>query len=53
MIFDREHECMDRESLKTLQSERLVALAKRVYDRVPFYRSLFDEAGVADRKSVV
>ena len=50
MIFDREHECMDRESLKTLQSERLVALAKRVYDRVPFYRSLFGEVGVAPEK---
>jgi phenylacetate-CoA ligase len=46
MIFDREHECMDRESLTALQSERLVALAKRVYEKVPFYRSLFDQTGV-------
>jgi phenylacetate-CoA ligase len=50
MIFDREHECMDRKDLEKLQSERLVALAKRVYDRVPFYRSLFDEAGIAPEK---
>jgi phenylacetate-CoA ligase len=50
MIFDREHECMDRKDLEKLQSERLVSLAKRVYDRVPFYRSLFDEAGVAPEK---
>ena len=50
MIFDREHECMDRKDLEKLQSERLVALVKRVYDRVPFYRSLFDEAGIAPEK---
>jgi phenylacetate-CoA ligase len=50
MIFDREHECMDRRDLEKLQSERLVALVKRVYDRVPFYRSLFDETGIAPEK---
>ncbi len=47
MIFDREHECMGRAELERLQSERLVALARRVYDRVPFYRRHFDEAGIA------
>ncbi len=47
MIFDREYECMGREELARLQGERLAVLAKRVYDRVPFYRRLFDEAGVA------
>jgi phenylacetate-CoA ligase len=50
MIFDREHECMEREELNALQSERLVALVKRVYDRVPFYRQLLDEADVAPEK---
>ena len=50
MIFDREHECMGREELQRLQSERLVALVKRVYDRVPFYRRLFDETGIAPGK---
>jgi phenylacetate-CoA ligase len=50
MIFDREHECMGREELQKLQSERLAALVKRVYDRVPFYRRLFDEAGIAPEK---
>jgi phenylacetate-CoA ligase len=50
MIFDREHECMSREELKKLQGERLVTLVKRVYDRVPFYRRLFDGAGVAPQK---
>jgi phenylacetate-CoA ligase len=47
MIFDRRYECMDRKELETLQAERLAVLAKRVYDRVPFYRRAFDEAGVA------
>jgi len=50
MIFDREHECMDRKELEKLQSERLVALVKRVYDRVPFYRALFDEKGASPDK---
>ena len=47
MIFDREHECMSREDLGKLQGERLTALVKRVYDRVPFYSDLFDKSGVA------
>jgi len=47
MIFDREHECMSREDLRQLQGERLKALVKRVYDRVPFYKDLFDNAGVS------
>jgi phenylacetate-CoA ligase len=46
MIFDRENECMGREELRQLQGERLATLAKRVYDRVPFYRRLFDDTGV-------
>ncbi|NLV73015.1 MAG: phenylacetate--CoA ligase [Actinobacteria bacterium] len=46
MIFDREHECMNREDLRQLQSERLKALVKRVYDRVPFYRDLFDKVAI-------
>jgi len=47
MIFDRENECMGREEREKLQGERLAALAKRVYDRVPFYRHLFDGVGLA------
>ncbi|MBN1628705.1 MAG: phenylacetate--CoA ligase [Thermoleophilia bacterium] len=46
MIFDREHECMKREDLRELQTERLKALVKRVYDRVPFYTELFDKSGI-------
>jgi phenylacetate-CoA ligase len=47
VIFDREHECMSRNDMRKLQGERLSALVKRVYDKVPFYRDLLDQAGVA------
>jgi phenylacetate-CoA ligase len=50
MIFDRKNECMSREDLGRLQGQRLSALAKRVCDRVPFYRDLFDKAGVKPDK---
>ncbi len=46
MIRDREHECMSRDELRRLQGERLVTLVNRVYSRVPFYRALFDTAGI-------
>jgi phenylacetate-CoA ligase len=46
MIRDREHECMSREELRRLQGERLVVQARRVYERVPFYKDLFDQAGI-------
>jgi phenylacetate-CoA ligase len=41
---------MGREELGRLQGERLVALANRVYKRVPFYRDLFHTAGVRPDK---
>jgi phenylacetate-CoA ligase len=47
VIFDREHECMSRDDMRKLQGERLSALVKRVYGKVPFYRDLLDTAGVA------
>jgi phenylacetate-CoA ligase len=50
MIFDREHECMSRQDLRQLQEERLKALVKRVYDRVPFYRDLLDKSGATPEK---
>lgn len=47
-------ECMTREELKSLQSERLVKVVKRVYDNVEIYRKKMDEAGVkpSDIKSI-
>jgi phenylacetate-CoA ligase len=46
MIRDREHECMGRGELGQLQGERLAKQVQRVYERVPFYRDLFDKAGI-------
>jgi phenylacetate-CoA ligase len=46
MILDREFECMSRQDLRKLQDERLKTLVKRVYDRVPFYKDLFDKSGI-------
>jgi len=37
---------MSRDELRRLQGERLVTLVNRVYSRVPFYRDLFDTAGI-------
>lgn len=46
MIWDRKYECMDREQMRALQSERLVSVIQRVYDKVPFYRQLFQQEGI-------
>jgi len=46
-IWNEPAETMDREALRTLQGERLRALAGYVYERSPFYRARFDEYGVA------
>ena len=37
---------MDRESLKKLQSERLVAQVKRCYEKVECFRKRMDEKGL-------
>lgn len=50
MIFDRKHECMSIPERRELQAERLRALVRRVYERVPFYKQLFDEAGISPEK---
>ena len=47
MIHDPTFETMAREQLRALQSDRLRMLAAYVYERVPFYRRRFDEAGIA------
>lgn len=39
-------ECMPREKMKKLQSERLVAQVKHVWDNVPYYKKLMEEKGV-------
>ena len=46
MFWNEKIECMPREEMKKLQSERLVKLVKYVYDNVEFYRNRMDAAGV-------
>ncbi|MHB8918742.1 MAG: phenylacetate--CoA ligase family protein, partial [Desulfocucumaceae bacterium] len=49
MIWDPRHECMDRHQLRELQFKRLRKTLKLVYNRVPFYRNLFEAHGVTPR----
>jgi phenylacetate-CoA ligase len=42
MIFDRTHECMDRDDLEQLQIERLQATLHRVHQNVAFYKQSLD-----------
>ena len=44
--WDAEHETMPRKDLERLQLQRLKAVAARVYETVPFYRSAFRAKGV-------
>jgi phenylacetate-CoA ligase len=46
MIFNEEFETLPRPALEALQLKRLQDVAKRVYERVPFYKKKFDEAGI-------
>ncbi len=52
--WDREMETASREKLDQIQSERLVALVKRVYEKVPLYRERMNQKGVtpSDIKSI-
>jgi phenylacetate-CoA ligase len=46
VIFESEFESMAAAELRELQSDRLAALAARVYETVDFYRGKFDDAGI-------
>ena len=46
MIWNQKIECMDREQLAVLQTEKLRKTARKVYDNVPFYKQAFDEIGI-------
>ncbi len=54
MIFNEEFETLPRPALEAVQLKRLQDVAKRVYERVPFYKNKFDEAGIkpGDVKSI-
>ncbi len=45
-FWNREVETLDRKQLEKLQLERLKETLEWVYNRVPFYKNKFDEAGV-------
>lgn len=46
MYYQPDIETMSRENLEALQLERLQALVKRVYQKIPFYKESFDKAGI-------
>ncbi len=46
VYWNKDVECMPREKLEALQLERLKKLVKRVYEKVPFYKQAFKDAGV-------
>lgn len=52
--WDEKHECMSREQMRALQSERLIETVKRVYEHQAPYRKKMDEIGLKpeDIKSV-
>ena len=54
MIWNEKMETMSREEMRALQSERLAATVKRVYENVPAYRAKMDAIGLKpeDIKSV-
>lgn len=45
-IRDPKIECMSRDEMTALQSERLVKQVKNVYENVEFYRKKMDALGV-------
>ncbi|HOV37836.1 MAG TPA: phenylacetate--CoA ligase, partial [Spirochaetales bacterium] len=46
MIWNPEAECFPPEQRKKIQLAYLKNLVERVYERVPFYRKKFQEAGI-------
>jgi phenylacetate-CoA ligase len=46
VYYQPDIETMSREDLEALQLERLQALVKRVYQKIPFYKESFDKVGI-------
>jgi len=44
-MWNSQIECLARSGLENLQLSRLKAIAASTYERVPFYKKLFDDAG--------
>ncbi len=49
MIWEESAECIDRERLRAIQMDRLQSTLYRLYERVPFYRELFERYNVKPR----
>lgn len=47
MIWNQPFECMDREKMLEIQSERLIEAVERIYFNVPYYREKMQEAGLS------
>ncbi|MDP4223600.1 MAG: phenylacetate--CoA ligase [Bacteroidota bacterium] len=45
-IWNRHFECMDRDELRRVQSERLIESVERAYFNVPYYRHKMQELGL-------
>ena len=45
-MFDPDLETLPRDRLRTLQDDRLRHLVTYVYERVPFYKTMFDNANL-------
>ena len=45
-IWNRHFECMNRDELRQVQSERLRETVERVYFNVPYYRAMMQEGGL-------
>ena len=45
-IYNEKMECMSREEIKSLQSERLIWQVKRMYENVELFRNRMDEKGL-------
>jgi phenylacetate-CoA ligase len=50
MIWNKEYECLPRKKLEELQLERLKKIVNWVFERIPFYRSLYEKEGINPNK---
>lgn len=53
-ILNKDIECADSQTMRSIQSERLKTMVERAYNNVPFYKNKFDEMGLkpGDIKSI-
>lgn len=47
MIWEPHYECLSKEDMQAIQLDRLQTVIHRVYEKVPYYRQLFDKYGVS------